>query len=43
MDWINQLNETTNYIDENHTGEISYDTIPQIVGCSVYNFQRKFS
>jgi len=43
MDWINQLNEAINYIEENLTGEISYDTISQIVGCSVYNFQRMFS
>lgn len=43
MDWINQLNEAINYIEENLTGEISYETISKIAGCSVYNFQRMFS
>jgi hypothetical protein len=43
MDWAKQLNESINYIEENHAGEISYDTISKIAGCSVYNFQRMFS
>ena len=43
MDWVKQLNEAINYIEENISGEISYDTISRIAGCSVYNFQRMFS
>lgn len=43
MDWIKQLNESIDYIEENLTGEISYDVISKIAGCSVYNFQRMFS
>lgn len=43
MDWIKQLNESIQYIEKNLTGEISYETISKIAGCSVYNFQRMFS
>ncbi|MDX9918108.1 MAG: AraC family transcriptional regulator [Gudongella sp.] len=43
MDWVKQLNESINYIEENLTGEISYEVISKIAGCSVYNFQRMFS
>jgi len=43
MDWIKNLNESINYIEENLHGEISYETISKIAGCSVYNFQRMFS
>lgn len=43
MDWIKQLNEAIDYIEENLSDEISYDTISKITGCSVYNFQRMFS
>ena len=43
MDWVKQLNASINYIEENLAGEISYETISKIAGCSVYNFQRMFS
>ena len=43
MDWIKNLNEAINYIDENLQGEISHEKISQIAGCSIYNFQRVFS
>jgi AraC family transcriptional regulator len=43
MDWIKQLNESINYIEENLAGEISYETISKITRCSIYNFQRMFS
>lgn len=43
MDWVKQLNETISYIEENLAGEISYEVISKIAGCSVYNFQRMFS
>lgn len=43
MDWIKQLNESISYIEENLAGEISYEAISRIAGCSIYNFQRMFS
>ncbi|ABX43536.1 AraC family transcriptional regulator [Lachnoclostridium phytofermentans] len=43
MDWIKKFNEVIKYIEDNLKGEISYDTISQIAGCSIYNFQRMFS
>lgn len=43
MDWVKQLNESINYIEENLAGEISYEAISKIAGCSVYNYQRMFS
>jgi len=43
MDWIKHLNEAISYIEKNLAGEISYETISKIAGCSVYNFQRMFS
>lgn len=43
LDWVKQLNGAINYIEENLTGEISYETISKIAGCSVYNFQRMFT
>ncbi|MBP2028592.1 AraC family transcriptional regulator [Acetoanaerobium pronyense] len=43
MDWIKQLNEAIDYIEDNLTGEISYEKISKIAGCSIYNFQRMFS
>ncbi|MDI9215693.1 AraC family transcriptional regulator [Clostridium tertium] len=43
MEWVDKLNESINYIEENLTGEISYEVISKIAGCSVYNFQRMFS
>jgi AraC family transcriptional regulator len=43
MDWVKQLNESINYIEKNLTGEISYETISKITGCSIDNFQRMFS
>jgi AraC family transcriptional regulator len=43
MDWIKLLNDSISYIEENLTGEISYETAARIAGCSVYNYQRMFS
>jgi AraC family transcriptional regulator len=43
MDWIKQLNEVMDYIDDNLQSEISYDSIAEIACCSIYNFQRMFS
>lgn len=43
MDWVEKLNESINYIEENLTDDISYEVISKIAGCSIYNFQRMFS
>lgn len=43
MDWIKQLNQVMDYIDDNLQGEISYERIAEIACCSIYNFQRMFS
>ncbi|WP_265458978.1 AraC family transcriptional regulator [Enterococcus sp. HY326] len=43
MDWMRQLNQALDYIEENLTGEISQEKIAEIVHCSSYNFQRLFS
>lgn len=43
LNWIQQLNQSIDYIEENLAGEISYERLAQIAGCSVYNFQRMFS
>lgn len=43
MDWIKHLNDTIEYIEDNLDGEISYERISIIAGCSIYNFQRMFS
>lgn len=43
MDWMKQLNEVMDYIEDNLQSKISYEKIAQIAGCSSYNFQRMFS
>lgn len=43
MDWIQRINGIVDYIEENLDGEISYDHIARLAGCSIYNFQRMFS
>ncbi|MCL1824045.1 MAG: AraC family transcriptional regulator, partial [Oscillospiraceae bacterium] len=43
MDWLERMNGAVNYIEENLTGEISYDKAAQIACCSTYHFQRMFS
>ncbi len=43
MDWIKQLNEVMDYIDDNLQSKISYDSIAETACCSIYNFQRMFS
>lgn len=43
MDWIKQLNKAVSYIEDHLDGEIFYQEISKIAGCSVYNFQRVFS
>ncbi len=43
MDWIKNLNQVIDYIENNLTGEIVNDEIVKLAGCSIYNFQRMFS
>ncbi|PKM74008.1 MAG: AraC family transcriptional regulator [Firmicutes bacterium HGW-Firmicutes-16] len=43
MDWLERLNQAINYMEENLSGEISYDHAAQIACCSTFHFQRMFS
>jgi AraC family transcriptional regulator len=43
LEWIEHINRAVDYIEENLDGEISYERLSQIAGCSIYNFQRMFS
>lgn len=43
MEWLEQLNASLSYIEENLTGEISFDRAAQIACCSTYHYQRMFS
>lgn len=43
MKWVERINDTINYIEENLDKNISYDEIEKIAVCSIYNFQRMFS
>jgi AraC-like DNA-binding protein len=43
MEWINNLNDAIDYIEQHITDEIDYNAISQRSACSVYNFQRLFS
>lgn len=43
MDWIQRLNKAIDYIENNLSGNISYDKAAEIACCSTYHFQRMFS
>ena len=43
MEWIERLNETINYIEENLMDKIDYSKLGQIACCSSYHFQRMFT
>lgn len=43
MDWIERLNRSLDYMEENLDGEISYERAAQIACCSVFHYQRMFS
>lgn len=43
MEWLKQLKQAIDYIEENLAGEISYDEAAKIACCSRYYFQRMFS
>lgn len=43
MNWINQLNQSMEYIESNLDQTIDIPTISRIAGCSPYHYQRLFS
>jgi len=43
MDWLKGMNAVIEYIEENLTEPIQYESLSRIVGCSVYEFSRIFS
>ncbi|WP_027626369.1 AraC family transcriptional regulator [Clostridium lundense] len=43
MEWLKQLSEAIDYIENNLSGDISYDEAAKIACCSTYYFQRMFS
>lgn len=43
MDWLSNLNQSLEYVEENLTGEISLDEAARIAQCSLYHYQRMFS
>lgn len=43
MEWLDRLNESLDYIEQNLMGEIDYDNIAKIACCSTFHFQRMFS
>ena len=43
MDWFGSMNKVVEYIEDNLTQPIKYETLARIVGCSVYEFSRIFS
>jgi len=43
MDWLKGMNNVVEYIEENLTQSVKYESLSRIVGCSVYEFSRIFS
>lgn len=43
MEWLKQLSQAIDYIEDNLAGDISYDEAAKIACCSTYYFQRMFS
>lgn len=43
MEWLKNLSNAIEYIEENLDKEISVDTAASIACCSTYYFQRMFS
>lgn len=43
MEWIERLEKSISYIEENLSGEIDYKKLAQIACCSEYHYQRIFS
>lgn len=43
MEWLKQLNDAMDYMENNLQGEIDYEEAARIACCSTYHFQRMFS
>lgn len=43
MEWLDRLNQSINYIENNLSGEIEYEQAAKIACCSSFHFQRMFS
>lgn len=43
MEWLKQLSQAIDYVENNLEGDISYDEAAKIACCSTYYFQRMFS
>ena len=43
MEWLDKLNESIKYIEDNLQGNIDYNEAAKIACCSTYHFQRMFS
>ncbi|MHC1750839.1 MAG: effector binding domain-containing protein [Cellulosilyticaceae bacterium] len=43
MDYLNGMNDAIDYIESNLDGEINYDRVANLAGCSINCFQRIFS
>ncbi|MCX7709719.1 MAG: AraC family transcriptional regulator [Clostridia bacterium] len=43
MEWLKQLSQAIDYLENNLDGDISYDEAAKIACCSTYYFQRMFS
>ncbi len=40
MEWLERLNKSVDYIENNLADEISYERAAQIACCSTYHYQR---
>ena len=43
MDWVNRLNDSLKYIEDNLEQKISFDYAAKLACCSTYHYQRMFS
>lgn len=43
MEWLDRLNQSISYIEDNLTGEINFDQAAKIACCSTFHYQRMFS
>jgi len=43
MDWLERLNQALDYMEDNLSGNISYERAAQIACCSTFHFQRMFT
>lgn len=43
MEWINKLNQSISYIEDNLDGDVNYEEAAKIACCSTFYYQRMFS